>query len=333
LIDFVAQPGTSPLWLRALGDGLRRAGTSIEQADTGRKLASVFSRAGTTVADTKAAPAARLEAVELLSVSSLAQSREALTSTLSPGQPEALQIAAIKVLSQHAVPEVTAILIRSWAQVAPKAKEAALTSLMGREDRQTALLEAVAAGKIKPTELSASQVQALAQHKSPKIAALAKTALASVIPPSRAEVTAKFTPAAAMKGDATRGKAHYLGRCMICHRAEGAGMELGPDLITVKTRGRDALLTAILDPHKEVAPQYIAFDVNTRDGNAYTGMITRDDATSLSLKIMGGAEVALPRANIKGSSSSGKSLMPEGLEAGLSVQDMADLLTFIEELK
>ena len=41
----------------------------------------------------------------------------------------------------------------------------------------------------------------------------------------------------------------------------------------------------------------------------------------------------MPRTNVKGSSSSGKSLMPEGLEAGLSVQDMADLLTFIEELK
>ena len=110
-------------------------------------------------------------------------------------------------------------------------------------------------------------------------------------------------------------------------------MELGPDLITVKTKGREALLTAILEPHKEVAPQYIAYDVATKDGNAYSGIIARDDATSLALKIMGGFEVNLPRANIKGSNSSGKSLMPEGLEGGMSVQDMADLLTFIEELK
>jgi hypothetical protein len=47
---------------------------------------------------------------------------------------------------------------------------------------------------------------------------------------------------------------------------------------------------------------------------------------------MGGAEVVLARANVRGSTSSGKSLMPEGLEAGMSVQDMADLLTFIETL-
>jgi hypothetical protein len=47
---------------------------------------------------------------------------------------------------------------------------------------------------------------------------------------------------------------------------------------------------------------------------------------------MGGAEVVLTRAYVRGSTSSGKSLMPEGLEAGMSVQDMADLLTFIETL-
>ena len=137
----------------------------------------------------------------------------------------------------------------------------------------------------------------------------------------------------ATPGDATRGLTQFQTHCIVCHQAGSvAGIAVGPDLLTVKTRGRDGLLTAILEPHKEVAPQYIAYDVTTKDGNAYTGMITRDDATGLSLKIMGGAEVVLTRANVRGSTSSGKSLMPEGLEAGMSVQDMADLLTFIETL-
>jgi putative heme-binding domain-containing protein len=333
LIDFVAQPGTSVLWLRALGDGLRRAGSSIEEADTNKKLAAVFTRAATTAADGKAAAPARLEAVELLGVASFAQSREALVATLSPGQPEDVEVAAIKTLAQHTAREVAPALIRGWSHYGAKAREAVLAALVAREDRAVALLEAIKAGQIPAKDLSAAQVQSLAHHKTAKVAALAKTALASVIPPSRAEVAEKFQPAIAMKGDATRGKAHYLGRCMICHRAGAEGMALGPDLITVKTKGRDALLTAILEPHKEVAPQYIAFDVTTKYGNAYTGIIARDDATGLALKVMGGAEVALARANVKGSTSSGKSLMPEGLEAGLSVQDMADLLTFIEELK
>jgi putative heme-binding domain-containing protein len=312
---------------------LRRAGQTIEEVDTGKKLAAVFGRAAATAADVKATEAARLEATELLGVSTYAQAREALAAALAPAQPETLQVAAIRTLAQYSQPEVAATLVRSWPHYTPKAKDAALSALVAREDRAVALLEAIKSETIKPSDLPASQVQSLAQHKTPRIAALAKVALASVIPPSRTEVAAKFEAAVSARGDAARGKAVSQGRCMICHRAGAEGMALGPDLETVRNRGRDSLLSAILDPHKEVAPQFIAYDVTTKDGNAYTGIIARDDATSLSLKIMGGAEVNLPRSNIKGSTSSGKSVMPEGLEAGLQVQDMADLLTFIEELK
>ena len=333
LIDFVAQPGTSPLWLRALGEGLRRAGTTIAQADTAQKLTAVFTRAATTAAETTAPSAARLEAIALLDVATYAQSREPLLACLAPGQPEAVQSAAIRALAQHPAPAVTAALIRAWPHYTPAAKDAALATLVAREDRATALLRAITAGTIKPAELPATQVQSLARHRSPAVAALAQAALASVLPPSRTEVAATFQPAVTAAGDAARGRTQFQTRCIVCHQAgRGEGIAVGPDLLTVKTRGRDGLLTAILEPHKEVAPHYIAYDVTTKDGNAYTGMIARDDASSLALKIMGGAEVAIPRANIRGSSSSGKSLMPEGLEAGMSVQDMADLLTFIEQL-
>jgi putative heme-binding domain-containing protein len=50
----------------------------------------------------------------------------------------------------------------------------------------------------------------------------------------------------------------------------------------------------------------------------------------MTLKMMGGMEKTLQRSEIKGSSSTGQSLMPEGLETGMSVSDMADLLSFIE---
>jgi putative heme-binding domain-containing protein len=52
----------------------------------------------------------------------------------------------------------------------------------------------------------------------------------------------------------------------------------------------------------------------------------------MTLKMPGGAEKTLQRSEIKGSSSSGQSLMPEGLETGMTVEDMADLLSFIEGL-
>jgi putative heme-binding domain-containing protein len=272
-------------------------------------------------------------ALALLDVAPFETAQPALIANLAAGQPAELQTAAIKVLAQHPLPAVTTALITHWRGLTPPAREAALAALIAREDRATALLHAIQAGTIKPTDIPAAQVQALAHHKSAKLVALARTALASVIPPSRAEVTATFQPALTAAGDATRGHTIYQGRGFVCHRAGGEGLAVGPDLITVKSKGREALLTAILEPHKEIAPHYIAYDVTTKDGNAYTGIVARDDATGLSLKIMGGGEITLARANIRGSSSAGQSLMPEGLEAGLSVGDMADLLTFIETLK
>src|SRR5207245_2843932 len=154
-----------------------------------------------------------------------------------------------------------------------------------------------------------------------------------VIPPSRGEVVAKFKPALTTNGDAARGREIYTQRCVACHRVGDQGVQLGPDLVTVKSKGRDGILTAILDPNKEVAPQYIAYTVNTKDGQSLMGFITKDDASGLTLKMIGGAEQTIPRSQIKGSSSTGQSLMPEGIETGLDVQGMADLLTFIEELK
>ena len=332
LIDFVATGAPNPLWLGALGDGLRRAGTTIEKADIGKKLAAVFASAASTAANAGTDPSARLSAITLLGFAPRGIASTALAACLAAPQPDDIQSAAITILAQQSSADVTATLLEHWPHYGAKAKAAALTALMVRDERATALLTAIQSGAIPPGALAAAQVQSLVHHKNTELAALAKTALTAVIPPSRAAVTAKFQPALAAKGDATRGQAVFMQRCFTCHQAAGQGMAVGPDLVTVKTKGRDALLTAILEPHKEVAAQFIAYTVNTKDGEVLSGIVTNDDATSLTLKMMGGPAMTIQRSNIKGTSSSGQSLMPEGLEAGLDVQGMADLLTFIEAL-
>jgi putative heme-binding domain-containing protein len=225
-------------------------------------------------------------------------------------------------------------MLKAWPDFGAKSKTAALEALLARDDRALALLNAMSdAQGPKPSDLSAAQVQALAKHKNEQIVALAKTALASVIPPSRESVVATFKPALNLIGDVASGATHYQSRCLACHVADGQGMPVGPDLVTVKTKGREGILSAILEPHKEVASQFIAYTVNTKDGQTVSGIVTQDDASGMTLKMMGGAEVTLQRANIQGSSSTGQSLMPEGLETGMTPQDMADLLAYIEGLK
>lgn len=332
MIDHLFSEGARELhisWIRGLLEGLRLGRVTLETIDPQKRLPAYLDKAAKTVLDTNEASKARLDAIELLGVSSSKESLDALIACLGKKQPESVQMAAIRVLAQNGSAAVTTALIGDWAHYGPNAQSAALDALLARDDRAIALLNSKA---VKPEEFSAAQVQALLKHKSAKVVAAAKVALAAVIPPSREEMAAKFKPAIAAKGDATRGMNHYISRCMACHRAGTMGLQVGPDLITVKTKGREALLEAILQPHKEVASQFIAYTVNTKDGQTFAGIITNDTASSMTIKMMGGVEKTLQRSDIKGSSSSGQSLMPEGLETGMSVEDMADLLSYIESL-
>ena len=176
-------------------------------------------------------------------------------------------------------------------------------------------------------------MDALVRSSDPRTAARAAKALAGLLPPTREAVARTYAGSADMAGDAAKGRTICEQRCLICHQAEGKGKAVGPDLVTVKTRGRAGILDAIVNPNREVAAQYATFEVRTKDGGTHAGIIVDDNATALTLRMPGGAESSLPRAEIAGTSSTGRSLMPEGLEAGLSPQDMADLLTFIETLK
>ncbi|MDI1314129.1 PVC-type heme-binding CxxCH protein [Prosthecobacter sp.] len=327
LVEEKQLKGALPLLFKALDAGLKASGSNLQRADKTMKMKALLAEAAKRVVDPKIKESERVAELQLLALQQTPETLDALIQCLAQGQPDAVQAAAIHTLAQSSSPAITKSLIAGWPGFGPTAKEAALEALLAREDRAIALLESNA---VKPTEFTASQVQALLKHKSAKVAAAAKTALASVIPPSREEVTAKFKPAIAAKGDAKKGQMQYMARCVACHRAGTIGLQVGPDLVTVKTKGREALLTAILEPHKEVASQFIAYNFNTKDGQILAGIITNDTASSVTIKMMGGLEKTLQRSEIKGSSSTGQSLMPEGLETGMSVEDMADLLSFIE---
>ena len=332
-IDLVLRLGARPAHLSALSKGFVRAGTSLEKADASGKLTKVFADAGTVVNDPTQPSSRRLDGLEMLAAAPIKISRPVFTACLSADRPAELQAAALTHWGATSDPGFALAIVERWKDLHASVRAKAMTQLLQRPDRVKPLLHAVAAKQLPAAAFDAGQVQSLLKHKDAQVAALARTALAEVIPPSREVVTAKYAASVDLPGDAARGLAVYQRACVICHRAGGQGMEVGPDLLTVKNKGRPALLTAILEPNKEIAAQYMSFLVQTRAGESYLGVIAEDTATQLTLKMPGGVSKTILRADVTGSSSDGRSLMPEGLEGGLTTQDMADLLTFIETLK
>jgi len=94
-------------------------------------------------------------------------------------------------------------------------------------------------------------------------------------------------------------------------------------------RGAEAVLVNVLDPNREVTPQYVDYVIETTDGRTLNGMLAAETATSITLKRAEDASDTVLRAQIKRMRSGQVSIMPEGLEQQLDVQGMADLISYM----
>ncbi len=331
LLDFALRDGGEVEWIRALDAGLRRAGSSLAKADKDGRLKARFDAAAKEA--TQGDVATRRRALGLLALSDFRRIKPALDASLQQGTDDALRLLAVQSAARFSGPEAAQWLVKGFGSLDGPAKDAAFVALRARPERTTALLQGLEDGSLNPSALAPDQMESLLRASDKAVAARAAKALASVLPPSREEVARKFAGSTDAKGDAEKGRQICEQRCFICHRAEGKGQAVGPDLVTVKNRGRAGILDAIINPNREVAAQYAVFEVRTKDGGSRAGIIVDDNATSLTLRMPGGAESRVSRSDVAGTSSTGRSLMPEGLEAGLTPADMADLLTYLETLR
>jgi hypothetical protein len=91
------------------------------------------------------------------------------------------------------------------------------------------------------------------------------------------------------------------------------------------------LLTHILDPNRVVEGNFISYDAMTRKGEDYSGLIKTENKDSVTLKNLEG-EVELRRSDLESLRSSGRSLMPEGLEA-LGEKNLRDIIAYLSANK
>src|SRR5207247_9537824 len=124
------------------------------------------------------------------------------------------------------------------------------------------------------TQFAARRRQQVATARRKVVRERAEKVLAAAIDPNRQKLVDTYLPATA-SGDRARGKLVFTKRCANCHRLEGAGYNVGPDLAALATRSADYLLTAILDPNRAVEDRYLEYVVLTADGRQLNGKIGR----------------------------------------------------------
>ena len=89
------------------------------------------------------------------------------------------------------------------------------------------------------------------------------------------------------------------------------------------------MLSNILDPNREVAPNFVGYTVETKDGRTLDGLIADESASSLTLKRAEWVTQTVLRRDIALLSGSGLSLMPAGMESVVTVEQMADLIALL----
>jgi len=241
-----------------------------------------------------------------------------------------VQFAAISALARFNDPQVGPALVQRWESFTPRLRSEALAALLARADRAVVFLQAIEAGTIRGSVLDTAQVKFLRNHRDKAVQELAVKVLAAAPTGTRQQVIDSFIPALDLKGEAARGKKIYQERCISCHRLGGEGYALGPDLVTVKNTGKEKMLVNILDPNREVRPEFVSYVIETKDDESSIGLVVSESATAVTLRQAYGKEDVIRRGNIRKMQSQGQSLMPEGLEVGLTSKDLADLLEYIE---
>lgn len=134
-------------------------------------------------------------------------------------------------------------------------------------------------------------------------------------------------------GDARHGREIFFGAraaCSACHRIGTEGASIGPNLSGVGAiRARRDMLEAIVFPSASFARGFEPVAISTKDGKVASGIIGRETASAVYLRTTDRAEIRIDRSEIEELSPSTVSIMPQGLDKSLTVDELRDLIEFL----
>lgn len=138
-------------------------------------------------------------------------------------------------------------------------------------------------------------------------------------------------------GDALRGRDVFFGKkaaCTTCHTIQNDGGRVGPDLTKIGSirTGRD-LLEAVVFPSASIVRGYEPYLINTSDGRVHNGIIGRQTPEAIFLITADRTEIRIARSTVDTIERSPVSIMPQGLDAQLTRQELGDLIAYLQSLR
>jgi len=325
LLDWLQRNNKSLAQLAATGgESLRESLTAADR---------VFDAARRSAADGAASIDQRAAAVRLLGRGRSRQQEdfELLSTLLAPQVPGEIQIAAATALGRFNRPATPERLLAGWGAYGPRLRSQVLDLVTSRPAWAQVLLDRAEKDPELLAQIDAGRRTTLTQHANVKLAERAAAIFGTGIDANRQKVIDRYLAAVpGLQADVAKGAAVFTAACSACHQFGAVpGRPVGPDLAVVKDRSAPYLVTHILDPNRALEDRYVFYTATLHDGRTPVGMLVGEASNSITLLGLDGVEQTILRSELRTLVSSGRSLMPEGLEAALDEQAMADLVAFL----
>jgi putative membrane-bound dehydrogenase-like protein len=286
-----------------------------------------------TITDAGASVDERKKAINAAKALKNEAARDALLKVLAGANPEALFVEAIRALGEIGGDVVADDLLRLWPRLTQNSKAAAADVLVSRRRWAIELLSAIEAKQINALELPITAVRSLGDSKDDFIRERAAQAIGRIRPANAdKQKIIEEKKAMILKGGPPDLKAgHEAARktCFVCHKLNGEGADVGPDLTGVGRSSLDALLVNVIDPNLVIGKGYENVVIEKKDGQTVSGRMVENTDSRVKLLSAGPKEEVVAKSDIENMRVSDVSVMPEGLEQTISNQDFRNLILFI----
>ena len=299
-------------------------------ANASANVEAIFASARAKAAAKGGDGAGRLAGIALLGHSSFAAERETLLALLAATEARAVRLAAAKALGQFDDAGVAVALLakRRWGGYVPGLREAVTGVVLGRSTYHPELMAALESGVVPVHALSPARRGVLERSKA--VGARAKKLFIKQAGGDRMKAYESLKPVLKLKADAAVGAKVFTRACALCHTHGSEGYAVGPDLTGLRNQPAETLLLHIIVPNHEVIGGNTMYEVDTKDGQTFAGLLAADTPGQLTLKLPLGFTKTLARSEVKALRASPLSLMPNELEKTMTRQELANLIAFLK---
>ncbi len=287
----------------------------------------IFAEMNSLVNDTTANAEKRAIRLTMLQLSGHPVKEKMLTELLARPGPEAIHAAVCNILISQRKEN---LILGHWSQLSPETKAMVTDHIGEQAPAALSLLRAIELERVPKSDISWPQIVNLMNFYDHEVRILARKVFS--VNEDRKAVLQHYLPALSLKGYPGDGEKIFKKMCMACHRKGNLGnQDFGPDLASLKNRNSQSLLTEIINPANSIADKYDYWKIDLSGGRTIYGIIVHENAQAVTINQAGSIKTTLSKGDIRSKQKLVYSAMPNGLETGISPEEMASLLAFIRE--